>query len=75
MDINNLILMANRIGQFFESFGDRNEALEGISHHIRQFWDPRMRRELLSHVDTGSAEDLLPIVADAIKAHRDTLAV
>ena len=75
MDINNLVVMANRIGQFFESFSDRNEALEGITHHIRQFWDPRMRRELLKQVDAGSADALLPIVADAIKAHRNVLAV
>lgn len=74
MDIHNLISMANRIGQFFESFSDREEALEGISNHIHKFWEPRMRRELLSHVDAGTAEALLPIVADALKVHRALIA-
>lgn len=74
MDIHNLISMANRIGQFFESFSDREEALEGISNHIHKFWEPRMRRELLGHVDAGKAESLLPIVADAIRAHRAHIA-
>jgi formate dehydrogenase subunit delta len=74
MDIHNLISMVNRIGQFFESFSDREEALEGIINHIHKFWDPRMRRELLSHVDAGTAEGLLPIVGDAIRAHRAQIA-
>lgn len=74
MDIHNLISMANRIGQFFESFSDREEALAGISNHIQKFWEPRMRRELLSHVDAGKAESLLPIVTDAIRAHRAQIA-
>lgn len=75
MHIDTLITMANRIGQFFESYSDRNEALAEISNHIHKFWDPRMRRELLNQVDTGAAEGLLPIVADAIKAHRNALLV
>jgi formate dehydrogenase subunit delta len=74
MDIHNLITMANRIGQFFESFSDRAEALEGISNHIHKFWEPRMRRALLSYVDSGAAGDLLPIVVEAIKTHRAEIA-
>ncbi|MEZ5701484.1 MAG: formate dehydrogenase subunit delta [Burkholderiaceae bacterium] len=73
MDIHNLISMANRIGQFFESFSDRDEALEGISNHIRKFWEPRMRQALLSQCDAGNAEGLLPIVGEAIRAHRAEL--
>ena len=74
MDTHNLIAMANRIGQFFESFSDRDEALEGISNHIHKFWEPRMRRALLAHVDEGSSDKLLPIVRDAIRQHRSSIA-
>ena len=73
MDIHNLISMANRIGQFFESFSDREEALEGISNHIRKFWEPRMRQALLSQWDAGHADGLLPIVGEAIRTHRAQL--
>ena len=41
MDVSNLIRMANRIGEFFVSIPDREEALEGIALHIQKFWDPR----------------------------------
>jgi formate dehydrogenase subunit delta len=29
------------------------KASEEIATHIRKFWEPRMRRELLGHVDAG----------------------
>jgi len=73
MDIQNLISMANRIGQFFESFSDREEALSGISDHIRKFWEPRMRREILAQLDQPAGQSLLPIVAEALRGHRDQL--
>ena len=43
--------MANRIGEFFQAMPDRQEALLGVATHIRKFWDPRMRRELLAYLD------------------------
>lgn len=70
MDIHNLVSMANRIGQFFESFNDREEALEGIRQHIHKFWEPRMRRELLHCLDAEEAQGLMPIVVDALNAQR-----
>jgi len=30
-----------------------DKAAEEIATHIRKFWDPRMRRELLRYVDAG----------------------
>ena len=74
MDTDNLIRMANRIGQFFEAMPDRQEALDGIAQHIRKFWEPRMRRELLSCIDAQKADSLHPMVAEAIEAHRPELA-
>jgi formate dehydrogenase subunit delta len=73
MDIDNLIHMANRIGQFFEAFPDKAEARDGIAQHIAKFWEPRMREELLAHIDTGDANALLPLVRDAVLEHRASL--
>lgn len=73
MDTDNLIRMANRIGQFFEAMPDRQEALDGIAQHIRKFWEPRMRRELLACMDARRADALHPMVAEAIESHRPEL--
>jgi formate dehydrogenase subunit delta len=73
MDIDNLIHMANRIGQFFEAFPDQVEARDGIAQHIAKFWEPRMREELLARIDTDGAPALLPLVKAAVQEHRACL--
>ena len=73
MDADNLIRMANRIGDFFEAMPDRAEALEGIATHLKKFWDPRMRREFLALVD-AQASGVSAVVLDAVAAHRALLA-
>jgi len=72
MDIGNLVRMANRIGEFFAAMPDAQEAQAGIAGHLQRFWDPRMRREIVAHVEHGGA-GLSEIVREAIASHRDTL--
>ena len=73
MDIDKLVHMANRIGEFFQAMPDRAEAIDGVAQHLRKFWEPRMRRELLAHVDRAGGAALLPIVQDALRANRQAL--
>lgn len=73
MDMQNLIHMANQIGSFFEAMPEQDEALKGIANHLKNFWEPRMRSQLLEYVDTENGKGINPIVLSAILAHRDTL--
>ena len=76
MDEQNLITMANQIGDFFTSLPDHEEAIGDIASHIRRFWEPRMRRAFLAALDDPSgdgAQRAAPIVRDAIAAHRASL--
>jgi formate dehydrogenase subunit delta len=75
MDEQNLIDMANRIGEFFDSMPDRDAALDGVADHIRRFWEPRMRRRLMEALDQPDAAGLqmIPIVKDALHKHRAQL--
>ena len=52
MDVDNLVRMANRIGEFFAAMPDREEAKDGIAQHLRRFWEPRMRRILYAPLDS-----------------------
>lgn len=72
MDVDNLVHMANRIGEFFQSMPDTEEARAEIAQHLRKFWEPRMRLELLGKLDAGGAS-LLPIVREAVLEHRQSL--
>lgn len=73
MDAQNLIHMANRIGTFFEAMPDHAEALDGVTQHLRKFWEPRMRTALLDHAQTSGTADLHPLVAEAVTARADVL--
>ena len=65
--------MVNRIGEFFQAMPDREEALLGVATHIRKFWDPRMRRELLTYVDQEQGKGLSELALSALHTHRSTL--
>jgi formate dehydrogenase subunit delta len=73
MHLENLVSMANQIGTFFSSYPDRQEALDGIATHIHKFWEPRMRLLLINAVATGQAQDLTPLVRDAVQANLEKL--
>lgn len=74
MNTEQLVQMANRIGHFFDAMPDRAEALEGIAQHIRRYWEPRMRRQLLDGLDAPEAGALHPLVAEAVRAKAAQLA-
>ena len=52
IDMDNLITMANQIGDFFAPYPPER-AREGLRNHLRTYWDPRMRSALLAHIDAG----------------------
>ncbi|WP_353396065.1 formate dehydrogenase subunit delta [Hydrogenophaga sp. 5NK40-0174] len=74
METQNLVRMANRIGQFFEATPQHAVAVEGVANHIRKFWEPRMRRDLLAWVDANGATDLHPLVAEVVADQRERIA-
>jgi formate dehydrogenase subunit delta len=74
MDPHRLVQMANQIGTFFQAEPDRAAALDGIATHIKRFWDPRMRSELITWLDEHAGEGLSELAGAAIRANRDKLA-
>jgi len=73
MDLDNLIVMANRIGQFFEAQPDRDEALAGLAEHLKKFWEPRMRTQILAALGTADQAHMHEIVVAALTRHRQML--
>ncbi|WP_137157312.1 formate dehydrogenase subunit delta [Rhizobium sp. FKL33] len=65
MQPDKLVRMANQIATFFLSQPEAERA-SGVAVHINKFWEPRMRRAFLDHVDAGG-EGLLPLVIEASK--------
>lgn len=65
-----LVYMANQIGKFFQSQG-QDKAVPGIAEHIKKFWDPRMRKAIFAHLESGGA-GLEGDVREAIERLRKT---
>lgn len=65
MAIDRIVLMANQIGDFFAPYPPERRA-EGIRNHLRTYWDPRMRAELLALLEAGGA-GLAPHVLEGAK--------
>ena len=70
MDIQRLVKMANNIASFFEAEPDASKGAKGIAEHLKNFWDPRMRRQILSYADEQQGAGLKKIVLEALRNHR-----
>ena len=66
MSPDKLAYMANQIGRFF-AHQPHDKAVAAIADHIEKFWDPRMRSEILAHLQ---AVQLDPAARQAIEQLR-----
>lgn len=62
-----LVRMANQIAHFFSPYPEE-DAIEGVRDHLVKFWDPGMRKELLSIASglTPTPTQLAPLVLRAV---------
>ena len=74
MSANKLVVMANQIATFFR-LHPQEEAVASIAQHIKDFWNPMMRREIYALMDAGG-EGLEPLTLKALQSlrERDTAA-
>ena len=54
MDAQVMVHKVNSIAQFFAAY-PREEAVAGVADHLRRFWEPRMREQLLRYIAEGGA--------------------
>ena len=57
-----LIYMANQIARFFAA---QPEGAAGAAGHLKNFWDPQMRAELIAWC-AGGGDGLDPLAAEAV---------
>ena len=55
MNVDHMVKMANEIGAFFASDSPPGQAPKDVANHLKRFWDPRMRREIVAHYRLGGA--------------------
>ncbi len=65
MQIERLVTMANQIADYFAAEPDQQVAIAGAAGHLRRFWDPRMRKQIVAHL-ADSGEGLNEIARAAV---------
>src|SRR5215467_11122712 len=61
-----LVAMANDIGHFFDVEPDKNEAAKSVANHLKRYWDPRMRREIVAYYREKGGAGLDPVPRSAV---------
>jgi len=67
MDVTKLVRMANQIAANFEGSSSEEQAVASVADHIRRFWSPLMRKQLIDHWRADQS-DLSPRAAQAVAA-------
>jgi formate dehydrogenase subunit delta len=51
MNIDLLIKMANEISAYFAAEKDTEQAAKDVARHLRRYWEPRMRRQIITYYE------------------------
>ena len=65
MEAENMVHMANQIALFFASY-PHDEAVAGVTDHLKKFWEPRMRMQIVEYVAHGGS-GLHELALEAVK--------
>ena len=68
MNVQRLVAMANDISNFFGSDPDPDAAAEQVAGHLKKFWEPRMRAEIVAayRENPGALKNLSEVGRNAV---------
>ena len=68
MNIDHLIKMANEIGDFFSgvAVNDQEAAARDVANHLRRYWEPRMRAQMLKYYEERDGAGLSELAKRAV---------
>ncbi|HEY1874552.1 MAG TPA: formate dehydrogenase subunit delta [Steroidobacteraceae bacterium] len=68
MNIDLLIKMANEIGDFFNGaeVHDTQAAARDVANHIKRYWEPRMRAQMLKYYEERQGAGLSDLAKNAV---------
>jgi formate dehydrogenase subunit delta len=50
--------MVNDIASFFAAEPERSVAVDGVCNHLRKFWEPRMRHQIIAYLHDHGGGDM-----------------
>ena len=67
MNTDLMIKMLNEISAFFAGEDDREQAARDIQNHVRRYWEPRMRAQLLEYFEQRQGAGLSELALQAVR--------
>jgi formate dehydrogenase subunit delta len=67
MNTDLMIKMLNEIGAFFQGEPDAESAAREVKNHIRRYWEPRMRAQLLEYFEQRKGAGLSDLAVRAVE--------
>ena len=58
MNVERLVSMVNDIANFFHAETDRQMAIDGIGGHMKKYWEPRMRKQIIAYANSEDPSEL-----------------
>ena len=66
MNIDLLIKMTNEIGEFFAGTAEAPEAARAVANHLKRYWEPRMRAQMITYFEQRDGAGLTEIARSAV---------
>jgi formate dehydrogenase subunit delta len=66
MNIDLLIKMTNQITAFWEGETDEETAATEVATHLRRYWDPRMRAQIIAYYEERQGSGLNDVAKKAV---------
>ena len=67
MNIDLLIKMANEISAYFAAEPDAEQAVKSVAGHLRRYWEPRMRRQIISYYEERQGAGLSDLALRGVR--------
>jgi formate dehydrogenase subunit delta len=67
MNIDLLIKMANEIGGFFSGTTDPGQASADVATHLKRYWDPRMRKQIVAYYEERQGAGLTEVARGGVE--------
>jgi formate dehydrogenase subunit delta len=66
MNMDLLIKMTNEISEFFASTADTQAAAAAVANHLKRYWEPRMRAQMLRYYEERDGAGLTELAKSGV---------
>jgi formate dehydrogenase subunit delta len=67
MNIDLLVKMVNEISAYFASEPDAEQAAKDVAGHLKRYWEPRMRRQIIMYYNERQGAGLSELALHGVR--------